>query len=368
MSIFYFGPLYLYLTSLIALIVAIYYGSSPGNYKIKEEKDNILLPILFAVILSFWMANRPLGTGVFGDTGTYASNYVSTDPYKVEFSWTGEWFWQWMVVACKILGLDVVGYFTVIYLIYVFGALTCVKILMPNKTMLGMIFVWTALMYYSFGINGIRNGMACHMLLIGFALILKGRALVWPGVGLCLLAFGTHRSTMLPIAAFVVGRFLIRDAKYAVYFWLLSIPVSLVAGGAVTSFFSGLGFDERMSGYADTQNDMSGFSHSGFRWDFLFYSMWPVVMTWVNCVKRKCDDNWYRVLSITYCLANAFWVMVIRASFSNRFAYLSWFLYPIIIAYPLVNIDTWEDQDRKTGYILLAYAGFTFLMDTVYWS
>ena len=366
--IFYYGPLYLYLTSLMALIVALYYFSSFGNYRIKENKDNILLPILFAAILSFWMANRPLGTGVFGDTGTYSSGYMSLEPYDVEFSWKGEWFWQWLMVACKLLGLDYVGWFAVVYAIYVFSALACVKILMPNKTMLGMVFVWTSLMYYSFSINGIRNGMACHLLLIGFAFILKGRTLFWPGAGLCLLAFGTHRSTMLPIAAFVVGRFLLKDARYAVYFWLLSIPVSLVAGGAVTSFFSGLGFDDRMAGYANPEADTSGFSHSGFRWDFLFYSMWPVVMTWVNCVKRKCTDNWYRVLSITYCLSNAFWVMVIRASFSNRFAYLSWFIYPIIIAYPLVNIDTWEDQDRKTGYVLLAYAGFTFLMSTVYWG
>ena len=368
MSDFYFGPLLLYITSLSAIIIAMRYIASTGNTIIKERKDNILLPILFAVILSFWMANRPIATGSYGDSGAYASSYLKADIDTVKFSWKDEWFWQWIIVACRMMGLDVVGYFTVIYAIYIFSALVCVKILMPNKTLLGMIFVLTSLSYYTYGINGIRNGSACHIVLMGFALMLKGRALFWPGAGLCLLALGIHRSSMLPIAAFVVGRFLIRDAKYAVYFWLLSIPVSLVAGGAVTSFFSGLGFDERMSGYADTQNDMSGFSHSGFRWDFLFYSMWPVVMTWVNCVKRKCDDNWYRVLSITYCLANAFWVMVIRASYSNRFAYLSWFLYPIIIAYPLVNIDTWENQDRKTGYILLAYAGFTFLMDTVYWS
>ncbi len=365
---FFWGDLFLYSSCLLALIIATRYMSSPDNYMIKEEKDNIVWPIIIAIILSVWMANRPLASNAYGDTGAYANGYNGMDPYDVKFSWTGEWFWQWLMVACKLLGLDHVGWFTVVYAIYVFGAMTCVKILMPNKVMLGMVFVWTALMYYTFSINGIRNGMACHMLLIGFAFILKGRALFWPGAGLCLLAFGVHRSTMLPIAAFVVGRFLLKDARYAVYFWLLSIPISLVAGGAVTSFFSGLGFDDRMAGYADTSNDISGFSHSGFRWDFLFYSMWPVVMTWVNCVKRKCTDNWYRVLSVTYCLSNAFWVMVIRASFSNRFAYLSWFLYPIIIAYPLVNIDTWEDQDRKTGYVLLAYAGFTFLMSTVYWG
>ena len=39
-------------------------------------------------------------------------------------------------------------------------------------------------------------------------------------------------------------------------------------------------------------------------------------------------------IPIIYLTANAFWILVIRSSFSNRFAYLSWFLMAIIIFYP----------------------------------
>ncbi len=113
--------------------------------------------------------------------------------------------------------------------------------------------------------------------------------------------------------------------------------------------------------------DMSQFSREGFRWDFLLYSTVPIVMGWYICVKRKIQDNWYNVICTVYCLCNAFWIMVIRSAFSNRFAYLSWFIYPIVIAYPLINLPVWEDQDRKTGIILLAYAGFTFFMLTFIW-
>jgi len=56
---------------------------------------------------------------------------------------------------------------------------------------------------------------------------------------------------------------------------------------------------------------------------------------------------------------------VIRAAFSNRFAYLSWFIYPLVIAYPLLRMNIWEDQDRKTAQILLAYSGFTFFMHLI---
>ena len=74
------------------------------------------------------------------------------------------------------------------------------------------------------------------------------------------------------------------------------------------------------------------------------------------------NDFVFNVIANTYILANSFWIMVIRASYSNRFAYLSWFLYPLVFAYPLSRMNIWEKQERKTAFILLAYTGFTLIM------
>ena len=93
----------------------------------------------------------------------------------------------------------------------------------------------------------------------------------------------------------------------------------------------------------------------------------PVVMAWYVCIHKGVSDNWYNALCVAYCLCNAFWIMVIRSAFSNRFAYLSWFMYPIIIAYPLVNLPVREDQDRFTGWVLIAYAAFSVFMWFVFW-
>ena len=61
--------------------------------------------------------------------------------------------------------------------------------------------------------------------------------------------------------------------------------------------------------------------------------------------------------------ANAFWIMVIRAEFSNRFAYLSWFLYPIVLAYPLLKLKIWpKTQGNKTAVIMAGHLAFTLLM------
>ena len=107
---------------------------------------------------------------------------------------------------------------------------------------------------------------------------------------------------------------------------------------------------------------------SGFRVDFIIYSIMPIIMAWYVTIKRNFKDLPYHTIATTYILANAFWIMVIRSEQSNRFAYLSWFLYPIVIAYPLLRMNIWENQDRKLALILLAYAGFTFFMSFVYYG
>ena len=114
------------------------------------------------------------------------------------------------------------------------------------------------------------------------------------------------------------------------------------------------------------EDAISGVS-TGFRWDFLFYSIWPIVMTWYLTMYRKFKDKTFNVIANTYILCNAFWIMVIRATFSNRFAYLSWFLYPLVIAYPLFRMNLWKDQDRKTAIIFFLYSGFIFFMFFIYY-
>ena len=124
-------------------------------------------------------------------------------------------------------------------------------------------------------------------------------------------------------------------------------------------FFTSLGFDDRMDQYSGAD--------IGFRWDFLFYSLFPVIMIWYVTQHRKFTDMTYNVFANTYLLCNAFWIMVIRSSYSNRFAYLSWFIYPVIIAYPILRMNLWKDQDRKTALIFFFYSGFTFFMFFIYY-
>ncbi len=355
-SLYY--PIFIYSVCIIGFIMGLRYISSPG-YSLQEKgAPDILLPLIICIAYAFFLGGRPVARN-FGDTVNYAREYWDLEVWNVHIDWGSEWVWQWLMVTCKSLDLSLEWFFTIVDLIYFLTVLLAVKKFMPENVMLAMLFILSSLMFYTFGVNGIRNGAACHILLLAIAYIFSGKYVIGCIIGA--IAFGTHRSTALPIAACVAALYVLKDVKYSIYFWLACIPLSLVAGGFFIGFFAGLGFDDRMSQYA-TVDASEGFSSTGFRWDFLLYSSMPVLMAWWVCVKKQISDNWYNALCTMYCLCNAFWILVIRSNFSNRFAYLSWFMYPIIIAYPLIMLPVWEDQDQKMGLILYVYMGFTLVM------
>lgn len=95
------------------------------------------------------------------------------------------------------------------------------------------------------------------------------------------------------------------------------------------------------------------FSHTGFRWDFLIFSAVPIWWGWHVTNRLKSKDRSYEIVLNTYILANSIWVMVSRAAFSNRFAMLSWFLYFLVMAYPLLKFELYKNQGGRISIVLI---------------
>lgn len=364
MPAYLYFPIFIWTTTIISLIIVCKYITSNG-FVIQIKKGRFFSLFLICMVFIFWLGNRPISSHYFGDTANYAVSYslMGTEG-SVHFDLHSEWIWYWLMLTCKKVGLNIHGFFTIVEAGYILSVLWAVKRFMPTNPMLGMLFVFTSLMFFTFGTNGLRNGLACHVILLAMSFFFDDKYLI--GAILCLIAFGIHRSTMLPIAGMFTGRFLLTNLKWVIYFWILSIFLSLALGNSIINFFSSFGFDDRMAAY-NTSEYSGQFSQTGFRWDFLLYSAMPIFMGWYVCIKKKIKDDWYKAMCITYTLCNAFWVMVNTAAFSNRFAYLSWFMYPIIIAYPLINLPVWKDQDKITGIFLLFYSSLNFYMWTFFW-
>ena len=370
---YYFSTVYYILLLVLSWATSIYYvGSNTQKVLRKDDNDpSQVAAVILTLVIAFFIGLRPIARD-FGDMGSYAQGYRGLADYQYLMpDFKTEWFWRDFQYICKFfLKLNEYEFFLATSLIYFGGMLICSLYLIRKNLWLSMLFFLTAFQTYTFSTNGIRNGLACSLVLIALGYVCDKRKLGILPLFMMFLALGTHRSTMLPTTAAILSLYVIKDTKLALRFWLASIAISLVAGNAVENFFASLGFDDRMSSYSASQYDdaESGqFSHTGFRWDFLLYSVFPVIMIWYLTHRRHFNDQSFNILANIYLLCNAFWIMVIRASFSNRFAYLSWFLYPLVMAYPLMRMNIWKDQDRKTAIIFFLYSGFTFFMFFIYY-
>lgn len=364
---FYFATAWYVFLLLLTWSIVLYYVGSNGQkiLYIEEHSPTQSFAVFFSILVSFFIGLRPMYRD-FTDMKMYAMNFEMNKGGFEAPGLTNEWLWNDSMSFFKVMGFNYHEFFLFVAIIYTMSMLISAKIVTRRNLLMCMMFMLTSFSYFSFGTNGIRNGMSCSLVMIAICLLARDDKKKFLAILLMILAMGVHRSSMLPIVACFTSIYFIKDTKIALRFWLLSIVISLVAGPVVQQFFAALGFDDRLTNYT-TSTGGDEFTRLGFRWDFLLYSAFPVVLIWYVTIRRKFDDRTYNIIAITYLLCNAFWIMVIRAAFSNRFAYLSWFIYPLVIAYPLLRMNLWEDQDRKSALILFAYSGFLFFMFFIYY-
>lgn len=361
-----YSTVFLYLIVILTVIVAS--GLSGKSYnQIRKCNGNSIFALILCLCLALWIGFRPEKSyWIFGDSVLYAHIYKLMGSHlDGAYLDSSEWVWYKFSYFCS-QSMSVQFYFALIALGYFGFTFYACKVLTKNNVLVSVLFMMGAFSFFSYGTNGLRNGLACSIVLTVTALLSKSRKNLLIAFLLAFLAINIHKTTMLPLATLFASIYVVKSFKWAYTFWLISIVISLVAGGAVTALFAGLGFDDRLS-YL-TSMDEGMFSRTGFRWDFLIYSMMPIILGYYVVIKRGIQDRTYTILLNTYTLANAFWVMVIRANYSNRFAYLSWFMYPIVLAYPLLKLDIWGDrQGTRLKQIMLAHIGFTWFMQTFYW-
>ena len=362
-----YHPIFMVGMFALTLIYFIYLQTKNGNDFLAKRMSMIPAGILTILAIIF-IGTRPVSV-FFGDMIMYAHTYnnVIGEVYDITANVDAhtEWLWQYDMEAFKYMGLPDVAFFAFCALIYMGCMFWACHRIMPRHMLPAMLFCFCAFSFWGYAVNGIRNGVGSSIALVALTYMIGGKHEKIIAAVLFFLTLGIHRSLMLPAACAVASAFVIKKPKTAIYIWLASIVMSLLFGNGIAELFASLGFDDRMNDYLVAGLDdeaMDEFSDTGFRWDFLLYSAMPIWLTWYVSVKRRLRNKTFDFLACTYLYANAFWVIVIRSSFSNRFAYLSWFIYPLVIAYPLLEMKIWKRQHLKLALILAAYELFTFAM------
>lgn len=309
------------------------------------------------LLMILYLGTRPVSY-VFGDMGTYGKFYNRVAAGETPVITKDFLFNYFLAASAKVMNARTFFFIcAIIYIIpcYIFSRKYCGS----YWYFVFLIFIGSY-MFWPFGTNGIRNGLGTSLFIL--ALCYYERKMVM--YALMALAFGMHNSIIIPIAGFAVAG-VYKNPKLYYYIWLAAIPLSLIGGGFWESLFGsiGLGGDTRAEDYLTKGNvNNDDFAYTGFRWDFLFYSSFAAFAGWYFIFRKNVTDRFYIHLWGTYMIANAFWILVIRANFSNRFAYLSWFLMAPVIAYPLLRYKLFPSQYRVVGGVIAVYYLFTYIM------
>ena len=244
-----YHPFYIYSLLIITLFYVMKIYNKDEEW-IDENSNNVLVLIYIGAFV-YLVGLRPISGYYFGDTSNYAIGYNSfVNGTRIVNPESKEWAFEWLQYHCSKV-MDVHGFFLLIEVLYVVPVLWACRKLAPNHYLLLFIVYMGAFSFFSYGTNSlIIAAIACVNQNLLYKII---------GALLAFLAFNIHRSTALPIVC-ILGSFFVKDTRYIMGFWIASIFISLVAGGAVESFFTGLGFDDRMEGYSSQNIDASMFT------------------------------------------------------------------------------------------------------------
>lgn len=129
--------------------------------------------------------------------------------------------------------------------------------------------------------------------------------------------------------------------------------------------FADLSNDKGAAYLASDGLDWGG--QTGFRIDFVLYSAMPALVGYWAVFKRKIQSKRYEFMLAIYLTTNSIWMLCMYANFNNRIAYLSWFMYPVVLVYPFFCQDFGPDWNRQLSKVTSLHLLFTLFMEIIYY-
>lgn len=359
-----YAPIFQWVLFVLVLIMAarckdesIYKSSIANSMSITGK----VLVLAITLIVGF----RPV-SGYFGDTVNYAAGFIrrqasgQADFINSLFSFEGEFVFAGIQDFC-VEYADIHTMLLIFALIFfICQFIACRRLLgqywfAPFVAMAGMIDYW------GFAVNGIRNGAAANLMILALTYGRKWKL----SIPLGLMAIGIHKSMLLVGGAAILAHFYRKTIAYLIW-WVCAIILSAIAGGTTSNILLTYlgGADDRMNSYLEHSKNaelMAGFSSSGFRIDFLVYSAIPIIVGYWYTQMNNIRDDYYKWWLNMYIIANSFWVLMMKAAFTNRFAALSWFMAGIILMYPFFKYKFISAQGRYAACAILSWYSFSFL-------
>lgn len=350
-------PHYFDLLVLFLILFAVFQCFTNQILQRQVVEINGIFGTAITILIILYMGLRP-EKGPFGDSYMYAKGFYNVSP-NATFYFGREWAFNNLNILMAKIG-DIHSFFFSCALIYVGTLWWAMKRIFGNYYWIPLLVVISMFTFWNYGVNGIRNGMGASVFILALSFVNN----IYVMIFLAFIAIGFHTSVYLMIGAALLAWFY-KNNKVYLGIWLAAIPISLRYGWTLQYLLASTGFmqsDERMASYLTRENEIGEIveTSSAFRWDFLLYSSMAVGVAYYFIYLRKFKDQYYIWLFNIYLICNAFWIIVIRASYSNRIAQLSWFIMPIILIYPFLKKRFWIRHESVLGIALLVFYAFTF--------
>lgn len=357
---------YLLLISIMTFVVCNKYKLKDGNNVfryISSEGGNIVLVVFMILFFGF----RP-ESGIFMDMMNYIQSYnVFLDGVSFNFDWnSNNILFDNLFTLIGSLQLGYTFFFVVIAIIYFGCSYLGIKRIFPDHKLAAYLVFLAAFSTFSYGTNGIKAGAAASL----FIWAISYRDNLKICIPLMLVSWGFHHSMQLPVAAFVLTLFL-KNSKYYFYGWAFCVLMAALHVSFFQNLFASMS-DESGANYLVNTQDVAGSDFGGkggFRIDFLLYSAMPVLAGYYAVFKKRLQiSDTYSSLLHLYLCTNGVWMLCMYANFTNRIAYLSWFLYPIVLIYPFLYENWGANKYAMFRKVMLYHLGFTVFMQMIYYG
>lgn len=323
-----------------------------GSLYASKRFNNIMSLILICIVILFFGLRDPIGNWRYlGDTSAYTNLFNHFDPsvHKNEPGFN-------LLMKFGINYLNIRLFYILCACLYIIPVYVVFRKWFHNYAFYALAIHISMLSFWGYGINGIRNGIAASIFIFSFLFYEKK-----PAMFLCMLISVTfHNSMIVPLLAFIISLFYKKTRVYTAI-WFLTVLFSLSFGSIIEnfSFHSLISYAGRMDNFFVNELDGEAVRRE-FRLDFAIYSFVPILLGLYYLFKLKFTDTFYNLLLNTYIIANSIWILFIRAAYTNRIAYLSWFIMSVILIYPLLKKQLVKHQPQKIVLLILASLILTF--------
>lgn len=357
----YYNTVYYSILSLCVLLMVLPLFKYANLESDSKSLLNFKSAVLLIVVIGFIGLRDPWGNWrYFGDTASYTLLYESIKFGGDIVNIKDPGFYLLMKFCGKFMPIQM--FYIICAFIYVGLPFLAFKKWFKEYAFFALLLFVVSMPFWGFGINGLRNGLATSVLIYAFSFRTQRIKMYL----LMILALSFHRSVFLPIAAYFIA-IKYSNTKMLINIWLVIIVVSYYIGNSLEQFYQYL---LSFFNIIDPTRSQNLFSDNldgqniirGYRLDFVLYSGFAILLGYIYIIKKDIKDVFYILLFNIYIISNTIWVLLIYAAYTNRIAYLSWFLMPIVMLYPLLKYKIFNNQNRIIAYLIFGSLGFTLIL------